>query len=80
MNYCLPYAGKQSGTPNEYYITKTDEYTKYLVNGAIKMPTVSVEETSLDRHFTSIAIADWCQERDITMEGNGRKKINNFTF
>ena len=34
MNFSLLYAGKPNGQPNELYVTKTDEYTKYIVNGA----------------------------------------------
>ena len=75
MYYCLPYAGKPTGTPNEFYVTKTDEYTKYLVNGAIKIGgaiCLRGKNISLDRYFMSVSIADWCLGKDITTTGTMR--------
>ena len=68
----LPYAGKPTGTPNSYYVTGTDKYTEYLVSTAIELgerDCVKGRNISLDRYFTSMAIADWCLERNITITG-----------
>ena len=75
MYFCLPYAGKPNGQPNEFYVTKTDEYTKYLVNGAIKIGGAGClrgRNISLDRYFTSVTIADWLLEKNITTTGTLR--------
>ena len=75
MYFCLPYAGKPNETPNEFYVTKTDEYTKYLVNGAIRIggeACLRGRNISLDRYFTSVSIADWCLQKNITVTGTLR--------
>ena len=66
MYFRLLYAGKTEGTPDQYYVTGTDEYTKYLINGAIAIAGVaciSGQNLSLDWYFTSMAVADWCLQK-----------------
>ncbi len=74
--FSLPYAGKPEEGANEYYVTKTDNYTKYLVENTIRIAgTASLRgrNISLDRYFTSLTIADWLLEKDITITGTLRK-------
>ena len=63
--FSLPYAGKPDEEQNQYYVTATDNYTKYLVENFIRVAgSISIKgrNISLDRFFTSISIADWCLE------------------
>ena len=58
--YTLPYAGKPSKTNNKaskYYISGTDEYIKYLVNGVNYCNSIDGSNISMDRCFTSVTIA-----------------------
>ena len=59
--YTLPYAGKPSKTNNEAskYISGTDEYTKYLVNGGNHYSSIDGSNISMDRYFTSVTMAQW---------------------
>ena len=75
MYYTLPYAGKPSEINNEapkYYIAGTDEYTKYLVNGVNHYNSIDGSNVSMDRYFTSVAIAYWALEKKITIVGKMR--------
>ena len=72
--FSLPYAGKPEVLKKEnpaksYYVTGTDEYTKYLVNGFSTVANMSGCNISMDRHFTSVPLAQWCLERNITIVG-----------
>ena len=72
--FSLPNAGKPVETPNDYYVTGTDNYTKYLVNNTIRGKNcIRGRNISLDRYFTSLSIADWCREQKITVTGTLRK-------
>ena len=54
--------------PNEYYVTGTDNYTKYLVKNVTRVGRVNVLRgcnISLDRFLTTVGIADWLLERNI---------------
>ena len=79
----LPYAGKPTGTPDAYYVTGTDKYTEYLVTYALQeggKECMKGRNIALDRYFTSMAIAEWCLERNITITGtlkSDRKGIPN---
>ena len=73
--YTLPYVGKPSEINNEaskYYIAGTDEYTKYLVNGVIHYNSIKGSNISMDRYFTSVAIAHWALEKKTTIVGKMR--------
>ena len=59
---------KSVGVPNEYYVTGTDNYTKYLVENVICVGRVNVLRgcnISLDRFLTSVGIVDWLLEGNI---------------
>ena len=74
--FSLPYAGKPEEAPDQYYVTGTDNYTKYLVDNVIRIAgadSVKGRNISLDRYFTSMTIAEWCLERNITITGTMRK-------
>ena len=75
--FSLPYAGKLEVLDKEnpaasYYVTGTDEYTKYLVNGFSTVANMPGRNISMDRYFTSVALAQWCLERNITIVGTMR--------
>ena len=66
----LPYAGKPEVTgANDYYVTGCDGYTKWLVNNFQIYGTLQGRNISLDRYFTSVTLAEWCLERNITIVG-----------
>ena len=72
--FSLPYAGKpeildKENPATSYYVTETDEYTKYLVNGFSTVANMSGCNISMDRYFTSIPLAQSCLERNITIVG-----------
>ena len=66
----LPYAGKPEVIgANNNYVTDCDEYTKWLVNNFQIYGTLQGRKISLDRYFTSVILAEWCFERNITIIG-----------
>ena len=73
--FSLPYAGKlevlnkENPATRSYYVTGTDEYTKYLVNGFFTIANMSGCNISMDRYFTSVPLTQWCLERNITIVG-----------
>ena len=73
--YTRPYAGKPSKTNNEaskYYISGTDEYTRYLVNGVNHYNSIDGSNISMDRYFTSVTIVQCALEKKITIVGTMR--------
>ena len=73
--FTLPYAGKPEEMCEEslkYYITGTDEYTKYLVNGFCNYNSILGCNISMDRYFTSVTIARWALEKGFTIVGTMR--------
>ena len=67
----LPYARKPEVIgANDYYVTGCDEYTKWLVNNFQIYETLQGWNISLDRYFTSVTLAEWCLERNITIVGS----------
>ena len=64
--FTVPHNGKPDSPDNEYYVTGTDEYTKYLVNNFLRYNKLKGRNISLDRHFTSITLAQWCLEKRIS--------------
>ena len=68
--YSTLYAGKPEVIgANDYYVTGCDEYTKWLVNNFQIYGTLQGRNISLDRYFTSVTLAEWCLERNITIVG-----------
>ena len=67
----LPYARKPEVIgANDYYVTCCDEYAKWLVNNFQIYGTLQGWNISLDRYFTSVTLAEWCLERNITIVGS----------
>ena len=50
-------------TPNQYYISGTDNYTKYLVAYLAERVVLSGRNLTMDRLYTSIEIAEWLQNK-----------------
>ena len=70
--FSVPYAVKpevlnKENSATSYNVTGTDEYTKYLVNGFSSVANISGCNMSMDRYFTSVPLAQWCLERNITI-------------
>ena len=66
--YSLPYAGKHE-IPNEYYVPGMDEKSMYLVTKLRLYCDLTGRNISMDRYFTSLSIADWLLERNMTVVG-----------
>ena len=70
--YTCPYAGKPSKTNNEaskYYISGTDKYIRYLVNGSNHCNFIDWCNMFMDRYFTSVTRAQSALEKKITIVG-----------
>ena len=63
------YSGKPAGQPNEFYISGTDNYIKYLVSRLLENQPLRGRNISMDRLYSSIPIARWLLEHNITMLG-----------
>ena len=73
--YTLPYAGKpeeNTGEPGKYYVTGTDEYTKYLVTEFNRFNSIMGCNISMDRYFTSVTLAEWALDEKFTIVGTMR--------
>jgi hypothetical protein len=53
------YAGKPVDTPNQYYLSGTDNYTKYLVDYLSERVPLSGRNLTMDRLYTSVDVAEW---------------------
>ena len=53
------YAGKPVDTPNQFYLSGTDNYTKYLVDCLSQRVVLSGRNLTMDRLYTSVDIAEW---------------------
>ena len=62
----VPYAGKPEAGYGPYYIDSFENYVKYLVNETEKDISLKGRNISIDRLYTSIPLAKWLLERDIT--------------
>ena len=75
----LAYAGKPEvvgGNGAKFYITGTDEYTKYLVNGLSRYTSIQGCNISMDRYFTSVFLAEWALQKKFTIVGTTRHDRN----
>ena len=71
--FTLPYAGKPEEIIVEsVYVTGTDNYTKYLVEGLEKQTNIQGRNISMDRYFTSMTIAEYLLKKAITLVGTMR--------
>ena len=74
-NFTLPYAGKPEDLSNEaskFYITGTDESSKYLVENLNRFNSIKGCNISMDRCFTSITLVDWATTRHFSIVGTMR--------
>ena len=67
--YSIGYAGKPEGVPNKYYISSTDGYTRFLVDSLKEYVKLTGRNISMDGYFTSLSIADYLIENDMTLVG-----------
>ena len=70
--YSLSYACKPEkveGPAAKYYITGTDEYSKYLINKLSLHCNLQRINIPIDRYFTSISLTTWALEKNITIVG-----------
>ena len=68
--FSLAYAGKPEvagGNGVKFYITGTDEYTKYLVNGLSRYTSIQGRNISMDCYFTSVFLAEWALQKKFTI-------------
>ena len=70
--FTLSYNGKPDSPDNEYYVTGTDEYLRYLVNNFLSNNKLTGRNISLGRYFTSVTLAQWCLEKKISIVGTVR--------
>ena len=64
-----PYAGKPTNGDGPYYICSTENYVKYLVNATEHDVSLKGRNISTDRLYTSIPLANWLLDRNITTVG-----------
>ena len=73
-------------TPYHLLVTGTDAYTQYLVNEISNYSSIQGCNTSLDRYFPSVSLAEWafvldtCRTNVKTILGNNNIKVTNFGF
>ena len=66
--YTLPYAGKpEEITDDSEYVTGTDNYTKYLVEGLEQHVNLQGRNISMDRYFTSMTISEYLLDKGMTV-------------
>ena len=64
-----PYAGKPTNEDGPYYIDCNKNYVKYLVNTTEKDISQKGQNISTDGQYTSISLANWLLERNLTTVG-----------
>ena len=72
--YSLPYTGKPDvidDEANKYYVTGTDNFTKYLVNSFCKFNKMKGYKIPMDRYFTLVSLAKWASENTIRLDRIG---------
>ena len=62
-------AGKPVDKPRPYYVQTTDDIVKYLVNSVTREANIKGHNLSTDRFYTSIEIANWLLEKNVTCVG-----------
>ena len=67
------YCGKPEGEPNEFYTAGTSNYVMFLVNKLSNHHYLAGRNISMDRLYSSLALADWLLENGITMVGTMMK-------
>ena len=62
------YAGKPVDSPNQFYISGTDNYTKYLVDSLSERVFLSGRNLTMDRLYTSVDIAEYLYSKHQVMK------------
>ena len=71
--YTLPYAGKpEEITDGSEYVTGTDNYTKYLVEGLKQHVNLQGRNISMDRYFNCRTIFEYLLDKGLTVVGTMR--------
>ena len=71
--YTLQYAGKPDEiTDDSEYVTGTDNYTDYLVEGLEQHVNLQVRNISMDRYFTSMTISKCLLDKGMIVVGTMR--------
>ena len=65
----VPYTRKPENGDGPYYICATEDYIKYLVNEVEKDTSLKGRNISTDRLYTSVPLAKWLLDHDITTVG-----------
>ena len=63
------YAGKPLDEPGPHYVQTTDDIVKYLVNSLARETNIKGRNLSTGRFYTSIEIANWLLEKNVTCLG-----------
>ena len=63
------YAGKPVNKPGPHYVQTMDDIVKYLVNSLTREVNIKGRNLSTDRFYTSIEIANWLLEKNVTCVG-----------
>ena len=66
------YTGKPVDKPGPYYAQTTNDIIKYLVNSLTREANIKGRNLSTDRFYTSIEIANWLLEKNVTCVGSIR--------
>ena len=64
-----PYCGKPSGNPTIYYVTGTENIAKYLITKLQQIVDLQGRNTSFDRLYTTIPLAQWLLSHNISCVG-----------
>ena len=73
------YAGKPVDLPNQFYLSGTDNYTKYLIDYLAERSVLSGRNLTMDRLYTSFEIAEWLFEKHhMTMIGTFQSNRKGF--
>ena len=81
--FTLPYAGKPeeiAGEAAKFYVTGTDEYTKYLVTEFNQYNSIQGCNISMEQYFTAVTLAKRVLQNNFTIVGtmwHDRKDIPN---
>ena len=66
--FTLPYCSKLGSGESQYYVTVTDEYTRYLLYNLADYTEFREKNISNDRQFKSIRVESYLLEKRITIE------------
>ena len=69
----LPYAAKPTAGDGPFYISSAADYIKNLVIRTKEQVRLDGRNISMDRLYTSVEIANWLLEKNITIVGTVRK-------